>query len=251
MSEPAAVDEVQIPKAAELVATQLRRQIIMGELAEDELLPSELKLMTELVVSRPTLRQALRILENEGLVRIQRGRNGGARVSKPSPATAGRYLNNLLLFKGATLDDVHTARLLLEPAAVAEVAGKLDADAIASLRRAIAASEDAADPSLTRRAGSDFHILLVELTGNRSLALFARLVSGLLDVPIERHEAARLKRQEPSLAHHLIADHSRVVDLIEAGAAREAARHWREHLEAVHAVLKQSVNTDTVLDLEG
>lgn len=250
MSEPASVDGVQVPKAAELVAAQLRRQIIMGERAEGELLPPELVLMTELMVSRPTLRQALRILENEGLARIQRGRNGGTRVAKPSPGTAGRYLNNLLLFQGATLDDVHTARLLLEPAAVAEIAGKLDADAIASLRKALADSVDQPDPAAGRRIGSEFHIRLVELTGNRSLTLFARLVSRLLDVPIERHDAARLKRQEPSRADHLLADHARVIDLIEAGAAREAARHWRAHLEAVHAVLKQTVNTSTLLDLE-
>ena len=250
MSEPASIDKVQVPKAAALVAAQLRRQIIMGELPEGELLPPELKLVTALTVSRPTLRQALRILENEGLVRIQRGRNGGTRVSKPSERTASRYLNNLLLFNGATLSDVHTARLLLEPAAVAEIAGKLDADAIGSLRQAVADSTDHTDSVGGRRTGSDFHVRLVELTGNRSLALFAHLVSGLLDVPIERRHAERLKRREPSQAARLLADHARVIDLIEAGAAREAARHWREHLEAVHEVLKETVNTGTVLDLE-
>ncbi|HWN33241.1 MAG TPA: winged helix-turn-helix domain-containing protein, partial [Pseudonocardia sp.] len=99
MSEPAPAGALQVPKAAELVAAQLRRQIVMGERAEGELLPPELRLMTELGVSRPTLRQALRILENERLVRIHRGRNGGARVSRPSVRTAGRHLNNLLLYQ--------------------------------------------------------------------------------------------------------------------------------------------------------
>lgn len=250
MSEPAPADAVQVPKAAELVAAQLRRQIVLGERAEGELFPPELRLMTELGVSRPTLRQALRILENEDLVRIQRGRNGGTRVSRPAIPTAGRYLNNLLLFQGATLDDVHTARLLLEPAAVAEIAGTVDAEGIASLRGLIAESTSQTDPVEFRRLGARFHVRLVELTGNRSLTLFAELLAGLLDVPIERHNADRLARQRPSQAAALLDHHSRVVDLIEAGAAREAARHWREHLDAVHRRLAETVDTRTVLDLE-
>ncbi|GAA5153367.1 FadR/GntR family transcriptional regulator [Pseudonocardia eucalypti] len=253
MSEPAATEapeELPTPKAAEQVAALLRRQIVAGERAEGELLPPELRLMTELGVSRPTLRQALRILENERLVRIHRGRNGGARVSRPSVRTAERHLNNLLLYQGATLDDVHTARLLLEPAAVARLAGTVSAEGIASLRESVAANLATTDAGETRRIGSEFHIRLVELTGNRSLVLFARLISGLLDGALARHESERLKQREPSRSGELIADHSRIIDLIEAGAAREAARHWREHLEAVHRQLRKTINTDLVLDLE-
>ncbi|MDT7675050.1 MAG: hypothetical protein QOD82_2952 [Pseudonocardiales bacterium] len=250
MSEPAPAGALQVPKAAELVAAQLRRQIVMGERAEGELLPPELRLMTELGVSRPTLRQALRILENERLVRIHRGRNGGARVSRPTVDTAGRHLNNLLLFQGATLDDVHTARLLLEPAAVARIAGTVPAKDIAALRVAVADSLAATDAADIRRIGSEFHIKLIELTGNRSLVLFARLISGLLDGAMERHDAERRKQRIPSQASGLIEEHSRIVDLIEAGASREAARHWREHLEAVHRQLRKSINTDLVLDIE-
>lgn len=249
MTDPASAPAPQVPKAAELVAAALRRQIVMGERAEGELLPPELKLMTELGVSRPTLRQALRILENERLVRIHRGRNGGARVSRPSVTTAGRHLNNLLLFQGATLDDVHTARLLLEPAAVAGIAGKVSPADIASLRAAVAQSRTGSDPA-RRRIGSDFHVRLVELTGNRSLALFARLISGLLDGAIERHDAERRKQHAPSQAGELIDDHERIIDLIEAGASREAARHWREHLETVHQNLRKTIDTQLVLDME-
>jgi len=250
MSEPAPAGALQVPKAAELVAAQLRRQIVMGERAEGELLPPELRLMTELGVSRPTLRQALRILENERLVRIHRGRNGGARVSRPSVRTAGRHLNNLLLYQGATLDDVHTARLLLEPAAVARIAGTVSAEDIAALRASVAANLASTDSSETRRIGSEIHIQLVELTGNRSLVLFARLISGLLDGALARHEAERLKQRMPSQSSNMIDHHSRIIDLIEAGASREAARHWREHLEAVHRQLRKSINTDLVLDIE-
>jgi DNA-binding FadR family transcriptional regulator len=250
MSETATSGRVQVPKAAELVAAQLRRQIIVGELPEGTLLPPEPKLMTDLGVSRPTLRQALRILENERIVRISRGRNGGTRVSRPSASAASRYLNNLLLFYGATLDDVHQARMLLEPAAVAELARTAGAEEVATLRQALADNRAEPDALAFRRAGEEFHVKIVELTGNRTLTLYARLVTRLLDVPIERRHAERLKREQPSDSERMLDHHERVIDLIAAGATQEAERHWREHLEAVHELLRQTVNTGAVLELD-
>jgi DNA-binding FadR family transcriptional regulator len=249
MSEAAAA-EVHVPKAAELVAAQLRRQIVMGERLEGEMLPSEPELVAELGVSRPTLRQALRILETELLVQVKRGRNGGTRVSKPSPDVALRYLGNLLLFQGTTLDDVHVARTLLEPTAVAALASTITADQVATLRDLVEANRTQTDPSALRDAGSAFHAKVVGMTGNEPLALFAMLVQRLLDGPLERYESHRTQQHLPSRAPAMLDDHGRLVDLLEAGATREAARHWRLHLDAVHETLKKTVDTTAVLDLE-
>src|SRR5690242_1801493 len=73
-------DHIRIPKAAELVADTLRRRIITGEYARDELLPSETALMEHFNVARTTVRDAVRILESEGLLVVRRGANGGGRV---------------------------------------------------------------------------------------------------------------------------------------------------------------------------
>jgi DNA-binding FadR family transcriptional regulator len=248
MSEDA---EVQVPKAAELIASQLRRQIVMGERAEGELFPPELTLMNDLGVSRPTLRQAFRILENEHLVRIYRGRNGGTRVSRPSIDAAGRYLNNLLVFKGGTADDVHAARLLLEPAAIGDVAGRLTDDDIAGLRDHVERCRTEDDPAARRALNDEFHVRLVELTGNRSLTLYARLLTRLMDVPQSRRRpqhAATAVTEDDGLEEANA--HSRAIDLIEAGASQEASRHWRTHLEAEHARLATILDTSALIDVE-
>ncbi len=245
-------EEVQVPKAAELIASQLRRQIVMGERAEGEVFPSELTLMNDLGVSRPTLRQAFRILENEHLVRIYRGRNGGTRVSRPSVDAASRYLNNLLVFKGATPDDVHKARLLLEPAAVADIAGRLDEQDIASLRELVQHSRDEADPVRRRDLNDEFHVRLVELTANRSLTLYARLLTRLMDVPSARRRPPQSPPSDEADDGLDVAEaHSRAIDLIAAGASQEASRHWRAHLDAEHARLAKSIDTGAPLDVEG
>lgn len=253
--------EVLVPKAAELVAARLRRQIVVGERIEGEMLPPEIVLCAQLGVSRPTLRQALRILESELLVTVLRGRNGGTRVNRPSAEVAGRYLGNLLQFERATLDDVHTARLLLEPAAVATLAGRLTDSQLEELRGLAAAVRAQTDRGGRRAAGGRFHTALVGMTGNPAVILFAELVQRLIGAHAARFE----QRSEPSRPAQPPETqppetrppetrppdaHDRVLELLRAGAAQEAARVWRDHLEHVHARLRADLDTTRALDLE-
>src|SRR3954453_17494755 len=108
---------VRVPKAAELVADDLRRRIIRGELSEGHALPNETALMEYYDVSRPTLREALRVLESESLISVKRGARGGARVQVPNSSVATRHAALLLQLGGTTLEDVFAARRVIEPAA--------------------------------------------------------------------------------------------------------------------------------------
>src|SRR5690606_34497762 len=106
---------VHLPKTAELIAGQLRRQIVTGELKEGDALPPEASLLDAFAVSRPTLREAFRVLEAEGLISVRRGAHGGARVQTPSSRVAARYAGLVLQAQSTTLADVLDARTLLEP----------------------------------------------------------------------------------------------------------------------------------------
>ena len=82
---------LHMPKMAELIGDVLRRQIVHGDLKEGDALPSEAVLMEQFGVSRPTLREAFRVLESESLITIRRGAHGGARVKSPDQKIAARY----------------------------------------------------------------------------------------------------------------------------------------------------------------
>src|ERR1700722_3828114 len=82
---------VRVPKAAELVAADLRRQIIRGELAQGDALPTEADLMVRFGVSRPTLREAFRVLGANTLIAFRGGAGGGPRVKPPDREFAARY----------------------------------------------------------------------------------------------------------------------------------------------------------------
>ena len=80
MTAETAGQRVHVPKMAEVIVERLRRQIVRGELTEGEALPSEHELQARFGVSRPTLREAFRILESESLITVRRGAHGGALV---------------------------------------------------------------------------------------------------------------------------------------------------------------------------
>lgn len=227
-------ERVRVPKTAELVAGQLRRQIVQGDLKEGDALPPEAELMEEFGVSRPTLREAFRVLESESLISIRRGSRGGARVHTPSTEVAARYAGLLLQYRGTTLGDVYEARLIIEPAAAAMLAESGSKKAKAALRAVVDEEQERwEDPEAFAHLSARLHEQLMELAGNDTLAVFASMLAEIIDLHQEsvvREGATRpASQQERSVA---VRSHTKLVDLIEAGDAEAAERHWRAHMEA-------------------
>src|SRR5690349_5790205 len=105
------------------IADELRRLIISGELEEGDSLGHEPDLIERFGVSRPSLREALRILEAEGLITVVRGVQGGVRVHQPDQRLTARTAALVLQARNVALADVFEARTIIEPAAVRLVAG--------------------------------------------------------------------------------------------------------------------------------
>jgi DNA-binding FadR family transcriptional regulator len=238
------------PKAAEIVAGELRRQIITGKLPLGSALPAEPELVKSLGVSRPTLRAAFRILESEHLVTMRRGSRGGASVNAPTTDVVARRAGVYLQYHATTLDDVHRARGIIEPPAAAILAERSDNDDVAALD-AILAEERAAldDLDALRVAGERFHATLVELAGNQTLVVFSAMLQGVIDAHTARFQTAQRASGDRRHGPEMHAEHERVTDLIRAGATREAEAYWAEHLETVRRILVANGETDTVLDL--
>ncbi len=106
----------------EQIADELRRLIISGELDEGDSLGHEPDLIERFGVSRPSLREALRILEAEGLISVIRGVLGGVVVHRPDQRQTARTAALVLQARNVSLADVFDARTIIEPAAVRLVA---------------------------------------------------------------------------------------------------------------------------------
>ncbi|MFY9352573.1 MAG: FCD domain-containing protein [Sphingobium sp.] len=241
---------VRVPKAAELVANNLRNQIVKGQLKEGEPLPLESEMLVQFGVSRPTLREACRILESEGLISISRGTRG-ARVHLPKTELAARYLGLILQSNGVMVSDVYYARVLMEPPAARIVAQSPTPQAIERLNACIAEERRfIEDVEQFSRSSNEFHRTLVELSGVRTLTVIVDMLNEMLG----RHLLQiyiRAAGEADSLVSRkkAVRAQEKLVTLIEAGDADGAATFWREHLSIVTSTINKWQHADSVVDL--
>lgn len=244
---------IRIPKTGELIAGRIRKAIIRGQLKPGDRLASESELVVEYQVSRPTVREAIRILESEGFLRISRGARGGAHVVAPGPELLAKAAGLTLQFRGATLADVYTARSVIEPPA-ARMAAELNAKrAAAALRKQLQREREVAEMDMPRaHAIADFHVTLLDECGNVALGMVGR---ALYDVVLRQHEfsyrrqtseSAEFRRKRIQFGYR---SQEKLIELIEArdGAAAEA--HWIRHMKAAGDVWLQGISKTSVIDI--
>ncbi|EIV91964.1 transcriptional regulator [Frankia sp. QA3] len=239
---------MRVPKMAELVSADLRQRIVRGELVEGQALPTEALLVAQYGVSRPTLREALRILEAESLITVRRGAGGGARVQTPSPQVAARYAGLVLEHRGTTVADVWEARLYLEPPVAGLLARRRTRADLSLLRAAL--ERHGADPAETVRLHNDFHALVVRLAGNDTLELLIGMLREIVDrstwsaVESDLGTSVQADTERATVrAHHAL------VDLVEERDAAGAQALWRRHLRAGAAYLDGGGRNAAALDL--
>lgn len=228
------------------VADELRRLIVSGELREGDSLGHEPDLVERFGVSRPSLREALRILETEGLITVQRGVLGGVVVHEPDERLTARTAALLLQARNVPLADVDEARRLIEPTAVRIVASSRGRKAGAADLRALIAQQEQAidDPEAFGQANARFHQRLVELAGNRTLGIVAATLNEIVARAVT---AASAGRGTTATRRRGLRSQERLVALIEAGDAAAAEEHWRTHMTAVGRILLGQQAT-TVVD---
>jgi len=245
--------------AFEETVERLLTVIKLGMVGPGERFPAERELAAQLGISRPTLREAIRELQQAGYVESRRGRSGGTFVTGAPPAPDRGELRRLAQEDGNKLSDALTFRLAVETGAaeaLAQVMARSSARSSRSDRRArpdqsggqapdqsgepgigqvlLARLDDVngACPQDYRRLDTLFHLAIAELTGSSLLAAACadarmRLNDLLNAIPV-------LQRN----IDHTVGQHSAIVNAILAGDAERARRAVAEHLEGTAALLR-------------
>jgi DNA-binding FadR family transcriptional regulator len=243
------VRSLRSPKTAELVAATLRRMIVTGQLGEGDYLPHEADLMAHFGVSRPTLREAVRVLESERLVEVRRGSRTGAKVCVPGPEIVARPAGLLLELAGATLADVYAARTEIEPPAARLLGERGDADAADELEALIPAIGNRPDAIGLANATAAFHRRMVELSGNTTLGI----VAGMLHEITERSIRTAVIEADDELTdaayRRLVRSYAKLVDLVRAKDGPAAEAHWRRHMRGAGEALLAGRGETPVLDV--
>ncbi|MTI01552.1 FadR/GntR family transcriptional regulator [Roseibium sp. RKSG952] len=221
------------------IAQAIRDAIVSGELIVDERLPSEAELSDQFQVSRPTVREALKRLAAQSLIRTQRGASGGAFVNKLSfeDAYSQQVTTSTLLLSmnAVSFDTACEARYSLERACAALSAERRTADQLATMRAEIFRQSQ---PGLTDEAfcASDvsFHRALVDGAANPVLSYqLAGAVEAMQPLMNMITFTARSREE-------IIALHSRIADALEARDAKAVDQALLE-LEAYTRQLARDV----------
>ena len=199
-------------------------------------------------VSRPTLREAFRVLESESLIVVQRGVRGGARVTRPRRETLARYAGLILEYEGVTLKDVYAARMALETPMVVQLAKEHSAKAIAELERIVDSEEQLTPGNDAVVQLTDFHAAIARLSGNKTL----QIVSDMLHHIVEKANRS-LQPTEGARAEQAVKrsskTHRMVLELIKAGDADKAGELWKKHLQKAEEFVLSGSELSTVVDL--
>ena len=241
------VTSLREPKMADRVATVLRKMFIRGDIPVGTMLPPEAELMEQFGVSRPTLREAFRVLESESLIEVQRGVRGGARVTSPTKQTLARYAGLILEYEGVTLKDVYDARATLEADMIRKLAAERDPDTIVALEAALVSDGGHLTDEQSRLALAEFHITIAALCGNKTLQMVNEMLYHLI-ARATRSMRPTGNRAEQAWKRSMKA-HAQVVELIKAGDADGAVAFWRGHLERTEKDALTGPALSTVVDL--
>ncbi len=224
---------VRAGNAFEETVERLLQAIKLGVVAPGEKLPPERELAVQLGISRVTLREAIRALQDAGFLDVRRGRYGGAFVTYVPPRPDSGALRKVVTDMGDDdLADALTFRMAVECGAAQVLATTTLSEAQRSTLNERLADLNAASPEDYRRLDTAFHLSIAELTGSPLLAATcadARLrVSDLLNA---------IPMLQVNIDHAAI-QHQAIVAAILSGDPEAARRAVSEHLEGTAALLR-------------
>ena len=217
---------VSIGRISEVIVEQVRALIRQGQLSAGDRLPSERELCDRFGVSRVTVREALRVLEANGLVEIRVGARGGAFVTAPTSRLVGEGISDLITLSSLSAVEVTEARMVFELGImplVCERATQEDFDALYEIcDRSDAALDNDEYPF---ELSAEWHTRYARASHNRAVTMLVESLRGPLLMSLERARDA-----EPLHGRRGVEEHRALVDAIAKGSVRKASALMSAHL---------------------
>jgi GntR family transcriptional repressor for pyruvate dehydrogenase complex len=228
MAEPSVplFQTVRLPRASSEIVQQVEASIAQGKLAPGDRLPSVKELTEQFGLSRTAVRDALRILESQGLVSVKVGASGGVFVASPSTQPLSQVLTNMLRLQGITIPELVEARLVVETGIVTFAAERATAEDILAMQLAIdgARATRAARESRFTLHSIAFHVALAQAAKSRGLLFTVNA----LRTPF--HETLDKLLPDDDMALRAIHDHQALLDAIIARDSERARDVMQSHI---------------------
>lgn len=233
------------------VAEEIKSWVMANGWVPGHRLPSELELIARFGMAKGTIREAIRILEAQGLVKSRTGPGGGVFVHQVSEERATALLGNYFFFQHLTIEDIYQIREALEPELAARLAGRLTETQLAALEDVMTSySEPARTPEEEREqhiSSLRFHALLAEMSGNPLLRFLIRFTANMLaEITVSRRLYAQPNRELWSTGRDY---QLRLVAALRAGDEEAARQILSSHMKNAHRLmlLQETVLTQRFL----
>ncbi|RHW26222.1 FadR family transcriptional regulator [Nocardioides immobilis] len=227
-------------RIGETIAADIRRRVLRGTYPAGPL-PKQNELAEEYGVSGPSLREALRILEAEGLITVRRGKIGGAFIHPPNWSSAAYALGLSLQGQGIKLADLAETIRDLEPRCAAACASREDrmSTVVPALEASIAESEAVVgDGTKFTTAARSFHHIMVDWSPNQTSRLVVRSLVAVWSIQEKAWAdiaAAEGRYPLPQQQHQALDSHRHIVTALIAGDAEKVASIAADHLAATQS----------------
>ena len=234
--------EIKQQKRGDLVAEAIKRLITEGNLLPGDRLPREVELQQMFGVSKSTIREALKSLEVQGLIKVSTGPSGGGMVVEVPLERTFQLLQNYLFFKEVSIDDIYTVRQLLEPELAAGAVPHLTEADFAALENNMTccspASHDRRELLRQRQADVDFHDILAAANPNSFLRFTCELVNEMIrQLIVFGNETPRREHEKFGTANVNI--HRQITDAARAGDAQRVRELMQFHMQEARTYIKR------------
>lgn len=242
--QPVRLFPIVVPKTSDVLASELRRQILSGQLPPGASLPAERELVTQTGLSRGSVRDALRILESESLVITRPGRYGGSVANKPDDESLKRSISSFVHGRGITLLSLLQTREAIEPSLASLAARNRTEDELQWLVDMTKRVENAfLTPPEFLRENVAWHMAVAAASHNELLRAFLHSISNMV------YKASAIENfATEEVRNHVVYAHRRILEAIVSQDAELAGRRMAKHLAAVTAACKDFPNAPLVLD---
>ncbi|ASP23488.1 HTH-type transcriptional regulator LutR (plasmid) [Antarctobacter heliothermus] len=220
-------------KASQVIVSKIRETVDAGKLGIGDRLPQEKELIEQFGFSRAVIREALRTLEAEGLIKLVSGRNGGAEICEPDPLKFVPAITTLMRLQNTSVEEVHETLELIEPIIAEIAAERLEQEDIDLLQQSIDLMlENANDPLVCQTQSNRFHILLARATRNQMLIFLSTMIRQVI-VRLEYKGVGERPKQ-------VAEEHQRILDALKSRDGAEARQATLDHAHQCEYALKSS-----------
>lgn len=219
----------------EVVLHHIETGILDGTYRKGDQLPPERDLAAQLNVGRSAVREAMRVLQTQGLITASTGRGGGTRLTPTQGDALARIFRLHLAIAGSGMTDLTETRVALERASAAMAARRASAETLTQLTDVVGEMAAAESVDTFTDLDTQFHVLIARAGRNDLVADLTVAIRQTVRGPIR---AASLEMPDwPGFRVRLVNDHTRILQAIIAGDADEAAEQMEAHIRASYAVL--------------